>query len=134
MPFQWLTVRISEEKDRLARELAVLARLDGALNEMEKTLADCVATFNEGFEATVQVERSTHSISVDVAGDIITLSTDTELPGFQVKRGDQRFPIVVGVLPGNNLFYRDPVQDKYLTMEDVTKKILDRAFFPKLPE
>jgi hypothetical protein len=127
-------MRISEEKDRVSREQAVLSRLDGALDEMVKILGECVTTFNEGFEADVRLERAAHSISVDVAGDVVTLSTDTALPGFQVTHGENRFPIVVGVLPGKNLFYRDPVADKYLTMEDVTKKILDRAMFPKLPE
>jgi hypothetical protein len=35
-------------------------------------------------------------------------------------------------LPGNKLFYRD--QDKYLTAEQMTRRILDRAPFPKLME
>jgi hypothetical protein len=40
--------------------------------------------------------------------------------------------IVVGLLPGDMLFYRDG--DKYLTMEELTRRILDQALFPKLAE
>ena len=42
--------------------------------------------------------------------------------------------IEVGVLPSDNLFYRDREQDLYLTLEDLTKRILDRVLFPKLTE
>ena len=40
--------------------------------------------------------------------------------------------IVVGILPDQNLYYRDA--DKYLTMEELTRRILDKALFPKLGE
>jgi hypothetical protein len=32
------------------------------------------------------------------------------------------------------VFFRDRVLDKYLNMEDLTRRILDRALFPKLGE
>jgi hypothetical protein len=40
--------------------------------------------------------------------------------------------IEVGLLPGDKLFYRD--QDQFVTMEELTRRILDRALFPKLGE
>jgi hypothetical protein len=40
--------------------------------------------------------------------------------------------IEVGLLPGDKLFFRD--HDEFLTMEELTRRILDRAFFPKLGE
>jgi len=38
--------------------------------------------------------------------------------------------IEVGLLPGDKLFYRD--QDEFITGEELTRRILDRALFPKL--
>jgi len=34
------------------------------------------------------------------------------------------------VLAGDKLFYRDG--DEYITLEELTRRILDRALFPKL--
>jgi hypothetical protein len=54
------------------------------------------------------------------------------LPGFHIERGSETLEIVVGILPGDKLFYRDG--DQYLTMEELTRRILDKALFPKLGE
>jgi hypothetical protein len=54
------------------------------------------------------------------------------LPGFRIERGGEPLEIVVGILPGDKLFYRDG--DQYLTMEELTRRILDKALFPKLGE
>lgn len=134
MSFQWLTMRISEEKDRRSREEAVLSRLSGALEDLYQTLSECVTDYNAGFETDVKIQNVNNRIVADAFGDQVEVTLDTTLPGFQVRHGDQHFGIVVGVLPGKNLFYRDAAIDKYLTMEEVTKRILDRALFPKLPE
>jgi len=56
------------------------------------------------------------------------------IPGLQIDRGEVSTVIEVGLLPGQKVFYRDREQDKYLTMEELTRRILDRAFFPKLQE
>ena len=37
MSFQWLQMRITEEKDRRAREAQILERLPRALDELHKT-------------------------------------------------------------------------------------------------
>jgi hypothetical protein len=39
-----------------------------------------------------------------------------------------------GLLPSDKLFYLDREQDKYLTMDEFTKRILDRTLFPALRE
>jgi len=40
----------------------------------------------------------------------------------------------VGLLPSDKLFYRDRAQDKYIAMDELTRRVLDRALFPALPE
>ena len=57
-----------------------------------------------------------------------------ELPGIRIERGEYSLAVEVGLLPSNNLYYRDCEQDKYLTLDDLTKRVLDRALFPKLRE
>jgi hypothetical protein len=60
----------------------------------------------------------------------VTLSP--ALPGFHIERGGEPLEIVVGLLPGDKLFYR--YADEYLTMEELTRRIMDKALFPKLGE
>jgi hypothetical protein len=62
----------------------------------------------------------------------VNVATDLSLPGFRVERGSERLMIQVGILPGDKLFYRDG--DKYLTAEEMTRRMLDRVLFPKLVE
>jgi hypothetical protein len=57
-----------------------------------------------------------------------------DLPGFRVERGEYSMLMEFGLLPSDKLFYLDREQAKYLTMEEFTKRILDRALFPALPE
>ena len=58
------------------------------------------------------------------------------LPGIQIDNGNGGDPLLIeiGLLPGDKLFFRDRAQDQYVTMEDLTRRILDREFFPKLGE
>jgi hypothetical protein len=53
-----------------------------------------------------------------------------KLPGFQIAGCGEPFTIEIGMLPGRKLFYK--ADGQFLTNEDVTKRILDRAMFPKL--
>ena len=57
-----------------------------------------------------------------------------DMPGFRVERGEYSMAVELGLLPSDKLFYRDREQDKYLTMEEFTRRILDRALFPALRE
>jgi hypothetical protein len=63
----------------------------------------------------------------------VEVSTMPTLPGLRIERADQEpVDIVIGLLPGEKLYYRD--QEQYVTMEDLTRRVLDRTLFPKLPE
>jgi hypothetical protein len=55
------------------------------------------------------------------------------LPGFRIERADHEpVDVVIGLLPDDKLYYRD--EDHYITMEDLTRRILDRTLFPKLKD
>jgi len=50
-----------------------------------------------------------------------------------VERGETEPVLIeIGLLPGDRLSFR--LDEQYLTPEDLSRKILDRALFPKLSE
>ena len=64
----------------------------------------------------------------------IEIQVDTVLPGFKIDRAGLPLTIEVGILPGDKLYFRDSQEDQYVTTEEVTRRILDRGLFPKLPQ
>ena len=52
----------------------------------------------------------------------------------QIDRAGRPLTIEVGMLPGDKLYFRDMELDQYVTAEELTRRILDRGMFPKLPE
>jgi hypothetical protein len=142
MSFQWLQMRIQEEQDRRERHSTTLERLPKALEDLYTELKGCV----EGYTTTFGSE----SAEIGMAPTRIKISAREErdgrwhpvakvevilvpdIPGFRVERGEYSMAVEVGVLPSLKLFYRDREQDKYLTMEELTRRILDRALFPGL--
>jgi len=133
MSFQWLQMRITEEKERRDRERMILNRLPRALDELRESLAICVDAYNQAFggdSCSLALEQG--ALHIVAGGGKIEITTDASLPGFRVDRGSDPLLIQVGMLPGDKLFYRDA--DKYLTAEEMTRRILDRALFPKLTE
>ncbi len=143
MNFQWLEMRIQEEKDRRQREERTLARLPDALAELYTELKGCVQRYTDAFGAEAAgIELLDAKMRITVAEleegkwqvrGSVEISTIPTLPGFAIERaGQEPVEIVIGLLPGDKLFYRE--QDEYITMEDVTKRILDRTLFPKLRE
>ncbi len=140
MAYQWLTVRIAEEKDRRQREDFVRQRLPLAFEEVYKAMAECAAAFANAFgPQAIQVRKDAATIGMTVCEERegqwrpraeIEITLDAALPGFRVSRGGESFPIVVGMLPGDKLFYKR--EDQYLAIEDVTRMVLDRVLFPKL--
>jgi hypothetical protein len=133
MSFQWLQMRITEEKERRERERMILERMPRALEELRATLTLCVETYNQAFGAdSVRLRLEQATIYVAAGDGQIEIATDLSLPGFRIELGADRLLIQVGMLPGDKLFYRD--DDKYLTAEEMTRRILDKAFFPKLTE
>ena len=132
MSFQWLTMRIGEEKDRRAREAQILGVLPGAVDDLQQNLTACLDTFAAAFGNEARIERSGDGLRITSSSATADILADRELPGFQIRHSDSTLAIQIGVLPGGNLFYFDVAGDKYLTMEELTRRILDRVLFPKL--
>ena len=142
--FQWLQMRIAEEKDRREREAMILERLPRAADLLADGLAECLAAYNSAFgEQAAEMERKASRMQVilreEAAGgwresariEIVSLPS---IPGFQIDRSGAPMVVEVGMLPGDRLFYRDREKDQYLTMDELTRRILDRSMFPKLGE
>jgi hypothetical protein len=135
MPFQWLEMRITEERERRQREADLLARLGPALGELQRVLGDCLKAYTEAFgDEAATLRREAGALVVQVADPPgqLRIATDPKLPGFQVEREGPSLAIEIGLLPGDKLFYRDVATDQFITLEELTRRILDRALFPKL--
>jgi hypothetical protein len=135
MPFQWLEMRITEERDRREREAEILSRLGPALGEFQRIIGDCLKTYTDAFgeeAATVRREAGGLTVRVENPPGQVRIATDTKLPGFQVEREGAPLAIEIGLLPGNKLFYRDVATDQFVTMDELMRRILDRVLFPKL--
>jgi hypothetical protein len=142
--FQWLQMRITEEQERRKKEAAVLARLPGALEELRRQLTECVEAFDAAFgpDQAGEVLCRAGKIKVTVRtrtngqwqdNEKVEVTMLPALPGFQVERpGSEPMMIDVGMLPGDKLFYR--TSDKFLTEEELTRRVLDHVLFPKLTE
>jgi hypothetical protein len=136
MPFQWLTLRIGEEQDRRTREAEILGRLPGAVDELHAELSACLREFTTTFGSdSARIERSATTVTVTSGAVSVDIVTDSELPGVHVLReGASSLAVRIGVLPGDRLFYFDVAADQYMSMEELTRRILDRVLFPKLRE
>lgn len=144
MTFQWLNMRISEEQDRRHRQAQILERLPRALDELHRGLVACVDSYAGAFgpEAS-DIQMHGTKIRVTVREEKggkweqcakVEATILPSLPGFRIERGApsdaEPLMVEVGLLPGDKLFYRDGEQ--YLSMEELTRRVLDRAFFPNL--
>jgi hypothetical protein len=139
---EWLQTRIAEEQDRRQREARILERLPRALEELHASLATCIAAYSKAFGseiAQIRFEESRIVVAVREQREggwaetaRVEVSMAPRLPGFQVEGAGEPFLVEVGMLPGDRLFYK--LGQKYLSMEDVTRRTLDRALFPKLVE
>lgn len=145
MSFQWLTMRISEERDRREREAMIIARLPRAIDQLFKALELCVTNYTEVFgqeAAGIQLDGAKIRVAVMDHADgewqprcKVEVGAIPSLPGFHIERpGIDALIIEVGLLPGDKMFFRDREVDQFLTMDELTRRILDRAFFPKLRE
>jgi hypothetical protein len=82
-----------------------------------------------------RLQQNGLNLTVSCANITVDVVADAELPGFHVLReGASPLAVKIGVLPGDRLFYFDVAADQYLTMEELTRRILDRVLFPKLRE
>ena len=143
MAFQWLQMRIGEEQERRRREDKTLEMLPEALQDLNRQLRECIETFRQAFgDDSAEIHFYAGKIRVRVneqkngkweAVAKVDVSAVPSLPGFKADRGEgDPLPIEIGLLPGDKLFYRHA--DQFLTMEEVTRRILDPALFPKLKE
>jgi hypothetical protein len=142
MSFQWLHLRIQEEKDRREREKLTLERLPIALEDLHDILKQGVDSYKEAFgSGTVEIVLLPSKIKITARESKnehaqplakVEVVLAGEIPGFRVDRGDTSVDVEVGILSSNNLFYRDRERDVYLNMEDLTRRILDPVLFPKL--
>ncbi len=143
MGFQWLDMRVQEERERRQREAQILDRLPAALEETYHDLSECIGSYTAVFgreSAEIELEGPRLRITVrdEDAGkwqirSEVEIAIAPTLPGFRIDRGaGEPLEILVGILPGDKLFYRDG--EEYIGMEELSRRILDRALFPKLSE
>jgi len=140
MNIQWIEARIAEEQERRQREDNLLKKMPSALEELYDNLKECVDFYKAAFgprSATIQLGAGRLRIEVreEVDGKWagraeILVANDFSIPGFRIERGGEPYLIGVGVLAGDKFSYRDG--DDYLTIEDLTRRILDPVLFPKL--
>jgi hypothetical protein len=144
MSFQWLQMRITEEKERREREARILERLPRALEDLHGSLSSCIEAYTAAFgedAADLRLTGLKVRIIVRDSTDLgwkecgrVEIDAVPAMPGFEVRSTGSTLAIEIGLLPGDKLFYRDREVDQYLTMEELTRRILDRALFPKLKE
>ena len=144
MSFQWLQMRITEERERREREAMILERLPRAIEELRRSLSSCIESYTAAFgaeSACLTVDDLKLRVVVrEPAGSgwrecgRVEIDAVPEMPGFEVRSEDSTLAVEIGLLPGDRLFYRDRQVDQYLTMDELTRRVLDRALFPKLRE
>jgi len=135
-------MRVSEEKDRRERESQILGRLPRVLDEVHGSLVECVQEYARAFgPEAVEIYYQGRKIRVTVREEqdgkwekaaMVEIGSVSKPPGLHVDRNGDALEIEVGLLPGDKVFYKDG--EEFLTMEDLTRRILDRAMFPKLGE
>lgn len=140
MSYQWLQMRITEENERRQKESLTLERLPFVMDEVHQAISACVDAYAEAFgKEAIDLGYFLHKVRVTVrelkAGKWekaakVEVSTITKPPSLHIDRNGDVIDIEVGVLPGDKTFYKDG--DKFLTMEELTRRILDRSLFPKL--
>jgi hypothetical protein len=140
MPFQWLEMRITEENERRQREAQILERLPNVMDEVHAAIGDCVAEYSAAFgKESIDLSYFLHKIRVTVRDQKegkweksakVEVSTLTKPPSLHVDRNGDILDVGVGLLPGDKIFYKDG--EDFITLDELTRRILDRSLFPKL--
>jgi len=140
MGYQWLEMRITEENERRQRETMTLDRLPSIMDEVNSAIAECTEAYREAFgKESIDLSYFLHKIRLTVREQKegkwekaarVEISTLTKPPSLHIDRNGDVIDIEVGILPGDKVFYKDG--EKFLTMEELTRRILDRSLFPKL--
>ena len=118
MPFQWLQMRITEEKERRAREKRILDRLPDALVELYDSIRSCLESYNKAFGPQAsEAELLSGKVRVIAREERegkwqqygkVEVSALPSIPGFQVDQGGDPLLIEIGILPGNKLVVPRP--------------------------
>ena len=135
-------MRIQEEQDRRQKEAWIRERLPQTLIELHGCLSLCIDAYKEAFgPESAEIVLSGNRIRATIRegresfwrtrGEVLVYAVGG-LPGFRVDYGGNALEVQVGVLPGDRVFYK--FGEQFLTMEQLTKLVLDRVFFPKLAE
>lgn len=143
MSSQWLDMRIQEEQDRRRKEAKVLELLPKGLEELHEQLSACVAKYKQAFGPdSADISNLVSKLRVTVREEQggkwqprakVDISLVSVPPSFKLEHGEAPAVMIeIGLLPGDRLSYR--LNDQYLNSEDLTRQVLDRAFFPKLAE
>lgn len=143
MSSQWLDMRIQEEQDRRRKEAKLLELLPKGLEELHQQLAACVEKYKQAFgPEAADIANLISKLRITVREEQggkwlprtkIDVSLVSVPAAFKVERGEAPpLTIEIGLLPGDRFSYR--FNEQYLNPEDLTRQILDRAFFPKLAE
>ena len=138
-------MRISEEQDRRKRESSALERLPSALEDVRNAVAQCVEAYQGAFAPeAATLDPGTTKIRVITREEKegrweqvarIEVTSVPSLPGLQIDLGNgEPLLIEIGLLPGDKLYYRDREKDQYVTMDELTRRILDSAMFPRLSQ
>jgi hypothetical protein len=135
-------MRITEENDRREREAMIMERLPRVMDEVHEALADCVKAYAEAFgKESIELSYFMHKARITVrekkdgrweSVSKVEVSTITKPLVLHIDRNGDVLQIEIGLLPGDKMFYKDG--ESFLTMEELTRRILDRSFFPKLGE
>lgn len=142
MSFQWLDMRIAEEKERRERQATVQERLPRAFDEVYVHLQECVEAYQAAFGAeSAEIRRHEADVQVTVRAERagqwqqcaqVCVQAVPALPGFRVENGGEPLQIHLGTLPGDRLLFKH--EEQYLTVEQLTRLILDPALFQNLGE
>src|SRR5580704_12416894 len=92
--FNWLQLRIEEEKDRRQRESMILDRLPLAVDELSQSLSACIETYNAAFGAgAAELDSQPRRMRIlvrDAGGEMsheqarIEITSVPTMPGFQI--------------------------------------------------
>lgn len=140
MSFQWLDMRITEEKERREREALVQERLPRAFEELRASLQQCIDGYREAFgPESAEISPDGECIRITARRDVLgrweqcaqaRVRAAPEWRGFAVENGGEPLRIMVGTLPGDKLLFKHG--EHYLNMEQVTQLILESVLFPDL--
>lgn len=110
------------------------------MDEVHQAIAECVAVYASAFgPESIELSYFLHKIRVTVRelkegkwekSAKVEVSALSKPPSVHIDRNGDVLDIEVGLLPGDNIFYKDG--EEFLTMEEMTRRILDRSLFPKL--